>query len=209
MRIALFGATGFTGKDILQVALSQNHTVRALVRDPARVETSHPKLELVKGDALNKEDILGLLRGTDVVVHCLGVGGKGDGKPTTLVSDSVALVVQAMQECDISRIICMSNVGAGGSGPWFANKIVIPLFFRWLMPLIHDKDRMEEILKQSSTDWVSVRLPNIVEGPAKATRVSEDGKGLSWSITTESVAHYMLERAAHGVDTSRTPSVSN
>lgn len=209
MKIAMFGATGFTGRSVLATALEQGHHVRALVRDPSRLEEEHPALELVRGDALAYDDILVALEGVEVVVHCLGVGGKGDGKATTLVSDSVALVLRAMEERGIRRIVCMSNVGAGGSGPWLANKVVIPLFLRWLVPLIEDKDRMELLLAQSGIETVSVRLPNIVEGPARPVRVRADGKGLRWSITTHSVAEVLLRYAVDGAVDGPTPSVSN
>jgi nucleoside-diphosphate-sugar epimerase len=85
------------------------------------------------------------VQGADAVIHCLGIGGKGDGKPTTLISDSVRLVLEAMQSHGVPRIVCMSNVGAGGSGSWFANRFVIPLFLRWLLPIIEDKNRMEAL----------------------------------------------------------------
>lgn len=208
MKIALFGATGFTGRAVLDAAAARGFEVTALARDPARL----PALEGVRalqGDALNPGDVARTLEGVDAVVHCLGVGGKGDGKPTTLVSDSVRILTETMPEHGVSRLVCMSNIGAGGSGPWFANAIVFPLFLRWLRPLIDDKDRMEHMLADTNLDWVSVRLPNIIEGAPKPTRVTADGTKLSWNITTGSTARFLLDLAcAERIDL-RTPSVSN
>ena len=209
MLIALFGATGFTGKTVLREALAKGHHVRALLRPSSRLDVEHANLEILRGDALSSEDIGRLIQGVDAIVHCLGVGGKGSGGPTTLVSDSIRATLDAMHAHGVERLVCMSNVGAGGTGPWYLNSIVVPLFLRWLRPLIDDKDRMEALLEKSSVDWVSVRLPNIIEGPAKDVRVSEDGKRLSLSITDTSVAHYMLEQAQATHLSLRTPCVSN
>ncbi len=103
----------------------------------------------------------------------------------------------------------MSNVGAGGSGTWLANRLVIPLFLRWLKPIIADKDRMEAALRASEAEWVSVRLPNIVEGPERPVRISADGRGIGLSITAASAARFLLARSSGEDFLRETPSVSN
>ena len=208
MKIAMFGATGFTGRSVLQEALERGHEVRVSVRDPARLDVSHAALTVQRGNALDAADVLQLVEGTDAVLHCIGVGGKGDGKPTTLVSDSVALVLDAMRQTGASRLVCMSNMGAGGSGPWWG-RLAIKVALRWLIPLIEDKERMESLLGASDVDWVAVRLPNIVEGPPKPVRVSEHGRDVAMSITTASVARFMLDQVGAPRLVFQTPSASN
>jgi uncharacterized protein YbjT (DUF2867 family) len=209
MKLAVFGATGLTGGFVLSQALEQGHEVTALVRDPSRVSLSHPRLTVLCGSPTAPDDVDRCLRGADAVIHCLGIGGKGDGRPTTLVSDSVKVVLTAMTKHGVQRVVCMSNVGAGGSGTWFANRVVLPLFFRWLLPIIEDKDRMENALRASSVEWVSVRLPNIVEGPEKPLRVSENGRGIGLSITASSTARFLLEQVTSSEWVRSAPSVSN
>jgi putative NADH-flavin reductase len=135
MKLALFGATGLTGGLVLSQALEQGHEVTAPVRDPSRMSLSHPQLTVLGGSPTASEDVGRCVRGADAVIHCLGIGGKGDGRPTTLVSGSVKVVLATMAKQGVPRIVCMSNVGAGSSGTWFANRIVLPLFVRWLLPL--------------------------------------------------------------------------
>jgi len=195
MKIAVLGATGFTGVAVVREALDAGHDVRVLARTPSKVMIDHERLEVMRGDALELEDVLALVDGVDVVLHCLGVGGKGDGGPTTLVSDSVKIVVEAMSSVDGVRLVCMSNTGAGGSGPWFLRRVVVPLALRWLVPIIEDKDRMEAYLSQSDIDWVSIRLPNITEGGPRGVRTNVSGRGLGLSITNHSVGRVMLELA--------------
>jgi len=188
MKLAVFGATGLTGGLVVSQALAQGHEVTALVRVPSRVSLSHPRLTVLGGSPTAPDDVDRCVRGADAVIHCLGIGGKGDGRPTTLVSDSVQVVLAAMAMHGVPRVVCMSNVGAGSSGTWFANRVVIPLFLRWLLPIHEDKDRMEDTLRASAVEWVSVRLPSIVEGPERPLRISMDGRGIGLSITAESTA---------------------
>jgi uncharacterized protein YbjT (DUF2867 family) len=209
MKLAIFGATGLTGGLVVSQALAQGHEVTALVRDPSRVSLSHPRLTVLGGSPTAPDDVDRCVRGADAVIHCLGIGGKGDGRPTTLVSDSVEVVLSAMSMHDVPRIVCMSNVGAGGSGTWFANRIVIPLFLRWLQPILEDKDRMEAALRASRVEWVSVRLPNIVEGPEKPLRLSQDGRGIGLSITAASTARFLLEQVTSSEWVRSAPSISN
>ena len=208
-RLAVFGATGLTGGLVVKYALDRGHEVVALVRDPGRLTLRHPRLSVISGSPTLAADVERCVQGADAVIHCLGIGGKGDGHPSTLISDSVKVALSTMQRHGVPRIVCMSNVGAGGSGYWFANRIVIPLFLRWLIPIIEDKNRMEAALKESCVEWVSVRLPNILTGANKPIRVSADGRGIGLSITAESAARFLVEQAVLPKYPRSTPSVSN
>ena len=209
MKLAVFGATGLTGGLVVAQALEDGHEVTALVREPRRVSLSHPRLTVIGGSPVAPGDVGRCVRGADAVIHCLGIGGKGDGTPTSLISDSVLVTLAAMEQQRVPRIVCMSNVGAGGSGSWFANRIVIPLFVRWLRPIIEDKNRMEAGLRESAVEWCSVRLPNIVEGPEQPLRISSDGRGIGLSITAASAARFLLGQAASAGLVHSTPSISN
>ena len=209
MKIALFGATGLSGVAVLGEALKRGHDVKVLARDPAAITTKHERLSVVRGNALVSEDVESVLQGREAVVHCLGVGGKGDGKPSTLVSDSISLLLPVMAKHGIKRLVAMSNVGAGNSGPWLVNRVVFPLFFRWLRPIIDDKNRMEAILRASSCDWTAARFPEIVDGEARSIKTSLDGKKLSFKITTASVAVFMLDQLADPTFIGATPAASN
>ena len=114
-----------------------------------------------------------------------------------------------MERMGVPRIVCMSNVGAGGSGYWWFNGFIIPVFARWLIPLVDDKDRMERILQESSAEWIAVRLVGITTGPAKPIRCSTDGRGLGMMITAASVAEFLLDRTEGSAFLRETPSISN
>mgnify|MGYP006277049323 CR=1 FL=1 len=209
MKLAVFGGTGGTGGLVIAQAIEQGHSVTALVRDPTRMPQSHPLLTVLGGNPTVPDDVGRCVQGVDAVIHCLGIGGKGDGRPTTLVSDSVRVALAEKKKRGVPRIVCMSNIGAGGSGPWIVKRVVIPRFLRWLVPIIADKERMEAALRASPVEWVSVRLPSITSGPVKPVRASVVGRGLGLTITAASTARYLLDQARSTEWVRSSPSISN
>lgn len=213
MKVTIFGATGFSGQAILADSIKQGHEVTILVRDASKIPIKHQNLTIVEGNVLNPQTVASVLHHQEAVIQCLGVGGKGDGKPTTFISDATKIIVDEMQNQKIKRLIAMSNVGAGNSiafQPWFFTKIILPYFMKWLKVIIEDKNRMEPIIMNSNLDWTIVRCPNIVDKPAKGTcNATLDGKGLKLSITLSDLSKFMVDQLKQTVFIKQAPSVSN
>ena len=55
--IAVLGATGGTGLEVVRQALAGGLSVRALVRTPEKLGVKHDKLTVVKGNASNAADV--------------------------------------------------------------------------------------------------------------------------------------------------------
>ena len=68
----IFGATGRTGKHFIKIALREGHRVRALVRNPEKLEIQDPNLEVVVGAIPDYEQLDTLLSGVDFIVSMLG-----------------------------------------------------------------------------------------------------------------------------------------
>lgn len=213
MKVTIFGATGFSGQAILADSIKQGHEVTILVRDASKIPIKHQNLTIIEGNVLNPQTVASVLYHQEAVIQCLGVGGKGDGKPTTFISDATKIIVDEMQNQKIKRLIAMSNVGAGNSiafQPWFFTKIILPYFIKWLKVIIEDKNRMEPIIMNSNLDWTIVRCPNIVDKPAKGTcNATLDGKGLKLSITLSDLSKFMVDQLKQTVFIKQAPSVSN
>ncbi|MEY3245970.1 MAG: hypothetical protein RL253_1133, partial [Bacteroidota bacterium] len=213
MKVIIFGATGFSGQAILADSIKQGHEVTILVRDASKIPIKHQNLTIIEGNVLNPQTVASVLYHQEAVIQCLGVSGKGDGKPTTFISDATKIIVDEMQNQKIKRLIAMSNVGAGNSiafQPWFFTKIILPYFMKWLKVIIEDKNRMEPIIMNSNLDWTIVRCPNIVDKPAKGTcNATLDGKGLKLSITLSDLSKFMVDQLKQTVFIKQAPSVSN
>jgi len=73
MNLLIFGATGGTGRALVQQALAQGHVVTAFARDPAKVKTTHENLRVVRGNILDYDSVEAAVRNQDAVVSALGV----------------------------------------------------------------------------------------------------------------------------------------
>jgi putative NADH-flavin reductase len=213
MKVVIFGATGFSGKAILKETLSQQHEVTVLVRNKSAILIQDKNLNIVEGNVMDRNKVAEVLKNCDAIIQCLGVGGKGNGKPTIFISDSIKIIIDEMKKQQIKRLIAMSNVGAGNSvsfQPWIFTKIILPYFMKWLKVLIDDKNRMEPIIMNSQLDWTIVRCPNMVDKTAKGTYQSTlDGKGLKLSITLEDMAKFIVRQLTCNLYSRQAPSVSN
>ena len=90
LRIAVLGATGATGRRLLDQALDRGHTVVALARDPARgVLPASPRLEVVAADVRDPASVAAALTGVDAVVSGLGAAKKAP--PGTLTAGATAV----------------------------------------------------------------------------------------------------------------------
>ena len=213
MKIIIFGATGFSGQAILEEAVRHGHEVTILVRDASKIHNKNNNVKIVEGNVLEPAVVSSVLHHQEAVIQCLGVGGKGDGKPTTFISDATKVIVDEMQKQNIKRLIAMSNVGAGNSitfQPWFFTKFILPYFIKWLKVIIEDKNRMEPIIMNSNLNWTIVRCPNIVDKPSKGTcNATLDGKGLKLTITLTDLSRFMVDQLKQTTFIKQAPCISN
>lgn len=68
----VFGGTGGTGQHFVSLALQEGHSVRALVRDPAKLARRDPRLDIHQGSITDDLDLDRLVAGVDFVVAMLG-----------------------------------------------------------------------------------------------------------------------------------------
>jgi putative NADH-flavin reductase len=164
MKIALFGATGGTGRHTIRQACDAGHEVTAVVRDPVRLTESHPRLTVLQADVMDPAAIGPAIAGRDAVVSALG---SRDGRvPTTLCADSAASIVQAMRGARVRRLVVVSagTLTTAGDGP-LTRLVMKPLLARLLKHTIADKRRMEDLVRASGLQWTIVRPPMLTDGP--------------------------------------------
>ena len=73
MKLLVFGATGGTGRALVEQALEQGHVVTAFARDPAQVRRAHPNLTVVRGNMLDYDSVEAAVKGQEAVLSALGV----------------------------------------------------------------------------------------------------------------------------------------
>jgi Putative NADH-flavin reductase len=213
MKVVIFGATGLVGKNVLKEALYQNHQVTVLTRKANKVSILDKNLTVVVGDVTDRKTVSDVLKDQDAVIQCLGIGGKGDGKLTTFVSDANKLILDEMKKNNVQRLIAMSVIGAGDSiafYPKIFTKVIFPYFMKWFQVIIDDKNRMEPTIMNSGLDWTIVRSTTIVDKPSKGNiNVTLDGKGLKYSISIVDVATFIIKQLTDKSYLYQAPSISN
>jgi putative NADH-flavin reductase len=115
MTVALFGASGRTGRLVLAEARKRGWPVRALVRDASRLPAA-PGLALTVGDARDSAAVDAVLRpapGEEPVRAVLCTLGMHDfSVPATDLSDSVRAIVAGMQRHGVKRIVVVASGAA-------------------------------------------------------------------------------------------------
>lgn len=212
MKIVIFGATGVVGSAITKEALAQGYKVTVLTRDAKRVKITNDNLTVVEGEVTDRGTVRKVLEGQDAVIQSLGIGGKGNGKPTTFVSDANKLIMEEMKLMNVRRLIAISVIGAGDSLyflPWIYRKMM-PVMMKWFKAIIDDKDRMEPMIENSGLDWTIVRCTTVKNTPSKGhITASMDGKGIKYSITAEDMAKFVVSRLVDDRFKSKAPVISN
>ena len=165
MRVLVIGATGGTGRQLVQQALEQGHQVTAFVRNPAKLKIVHPNLRIARGDVLDYESVEAAMRGQSAVLSALG--HKRFFYPNKIQSDGMRNILRAMKTCDVPRLICETALGIGNS----VGRLGLPHTF-FILPLIlpfymWDKLRQEDLIIASDRDWVIVRPGVLTNGEAR------------------------------------------
>lgn len=74
MKIALIGASGFVGSQILKELVGRGHHVTAIARHPEKIEGTDPLIVVKKGDILNEQEVSDLVEGHDAVISAYNPG---------------------------------------------------------------------------------------------------------------------------------------
>lgn len=157
--IAVLGATGKSGKYLVNQLIDRGYAVRVLLRDPGKFTIRNSRIEIVQGDAREYTAIYRLLENCDAVISTLG---QRRGEPPVL-SLATTHIVQAMRERRINRYIVVTglSIDVPGDKKSFRTKLLSRIM-KWLFAsVIADKQKEFSVLATSSVQWTLVRLPMI------------------------------------------------
>lgn len=205
MKILIIGATRGVGKALLETALEDNCDVTVLARIPEKIETPHPQLRVVKGDALDAKSIETVAEGQEAICSCIGV--PITFKPVDLFSKAARNIVVAVKQNPGQKYIAVTGIGAGdskGHGGFLYDKIFKPLL---LKNIYADKDREEEIIKGSGVDWMIVRPAGLTNGKRTGQyHTFNDLKGVTGKrISRFDVADFILKQLKNPTQFNKTP----
>ena len=214
MKVAIFGATGIVGRAITKEALDRGYEVTVLTRAASHVTEKNPNLHVVVGDVMDAATVLKVVTGQDAVIQTLGIGGKGNGKPTHFVSSATKVIIEQMERAGVKRLIAISVIGAGDSRnflPWIYRAFILPVFQKWFVPIIADKNRMEKEIEASPLDWTIIRCTTVKDAPATGhvAVALHNGKGLKFHIAAPDMARFFVDELKYNEYLRLCPTISN
>jgi uncharacterized protein len=160
MKLALFGATGRVGNRVLEYALAEGHTVRALARDASKL-APRPGLEIVQGDVLDAATVARVIADTDAVIS--GLGGAGVEDPGEAQSQGMRNIVAAMRQHGVRRVLGVAGGGILDSpnGGLRHDQPGFPAIFKKVSA--RHKEAWHA-MRDSGLDWTMVATGDIVPG---------------------------------------------
>ena len=209
MELAVFGASGRTGRLLVQQALDAGHDVIALVRTPATFPLKHERLTIVQGDAMNAADVDEVVQGADAVLSTLG---QSKNSPKDLQTVATKNIVAAMEKYGISRIVSLTGAGvdAPQDKPKLINHVIKVALKTMQGAVLADAEQHAKVLQNSNLDWVIVRGPMLTEGSYTGKyRVGWVGINTSARISRADVADFMLKQVTDNSYVHKAPMVSD
>src|ERR1700738_1743386 len=154
MNISIFGATGATGKRLTERSLAAGHRVKVLARNPQNF-TFRDRVEVVQGDAKDLAAVRETVRGSAVCFNALGARSLGK---EDVLEIAVPLIVTAMQEQGVRRIIALGSSGALDTAldkqpayrRWIVENIIYKTLLKWP---VHAQRAQYAALPSSGLGW--------------------------------------------------------
>jgi len=216
MRVLIAGATGNTGRPLVEQLLALGHRVRVIVRSRERLPAEvleHPNITVVEASILELSDkqMGDCVQGCDAVVSCLGhvIRFKGIfGEPRKLCTDATRRLCAANESNRPSvptKFILMNTVGVPNPDlkeerTWFERCVLTLL--RWFLPPHNDNESAAQHLhagvgtQNAYLEWCSVRPDSLINAEVSPYDVTESpvtGLFTGRPTTRSNVAHFMIQ----------------
>jgi putative NADH-flavin reductase len=192
--LALLGATGRTGRRVLEYALADGLAVRALARAPeALADLAHERLHVVQGAAEDAPAVARLVDGADAVLSA--IGGGSTAEPGATRSTAARHVIDAMATRGTPEARFLAVAGGGildaPAGGLRQDQSSFPAVFR---AVSSEHRRVWETVRDSRLAWTMVCTGDIEPGERTGVyrtlpdAMPEGGR----RISIEDLADYLL-----------------
>jgi uncharacterized protein YbjT (DUF2867 family) len=162
-KLLVLGATGGTGRALIEQAVAAGFVVTAVVRNPDKLPPGTGAVRVVIGDLVTDPGVLhAAVPGQDAVISTLGVGQSFTSGH--VISQSAPAIVAGMREHGVRRLVFTS---AFGVGPTRRDTPLLPRLFiaTLLRDVYRDKEAGERAILTSDLDWTIVYPVGLTDGP--------------------------------------------
>src|SRR4051812_43850427 len=179
MRVAVIGASGRTGRQVVRVLRERGAEVVAVVRDAGRAPQEADEVRVA--DARDATALAQAVANTDAVVSCLG---PVRGESASVMSDSIGALLAAVRAESVRRLVVVTATGwvVDGDDP-VSRFLAKPVLGRLIPEVNAGFEATEAAVRGSGLDWTIVRPPRLLDRPgAGRYRVRRDGN-VRWGFS--------------------------
>jgi putative NADH-flavin reductase len=185
VKLFVIGATGRTGQEVVQQALARDHHATAFVRSPESITLGNERLTVLKGNAMDENELFRAMQNHDAVVSTLGP--REVFKPSSMLHDSALATTRAMNRSGVKRLVVLS---AAAHFPGIPNRIATFIMRNHM----RDSLAMEAIVQASGLNWTIARPPRLTQEGYTTYRSREDAAPrMGFSLSRKAVAAFMLD----------------
>jgi len=225
-QIAVFGASGRTGKLFTELALNNGYQVKALVRDPSKLDLRHSNLQVIHGDIADPTKVEETIKATEAVIDLIDPARGSPPNLRRIVNlrlTATRNILSAMQQNNVERLIVMDSLPIGlvagildpndqprFMNKWFINKFTIFIGKNLLGRLVEAEPAYHDLIKQSPLRWTIVRAPTLSDQPSKGNyRVGYLDANTGKVASRSDVAAFLLDVLMNGKYIRQMPIVSS
>jgi putative NADH-flavin reductase len=216
MKILIIGATGRTGRLIVEEALKQGYDLNVLVRDKNKMPFSSKSIKVYQGTPTSRTDLAAAMQGCDLIISALGIVRASDAPWSKLItaknfiSESIKNAIAEADQQNLKRLITISAWGVGET------KKQVPFWLRWLIdytnmgPVYAEHEKEEKLLANSDLNWTAVRPVALSDSKkTKALKVSLNNfPKPSLQISRQSVAKFIVDIVKSDKYDRKSPTIS-
>ena len=180
MKLAVFGAAGRTGRQVVEQALGRGHEVTAFVRDADGFDPP-AAVRVVPGDARDPAAVEDALRGADAAISVVALMSP-DAEPE--YSDATRTIVQTAERVGVGRFVLTANNDVFGdaevTGEFAAHA--------------REHRRNRQTLGASHLDWTIGAAPWVTDDPPTGRYESVlDARGPGRRLSSGDLATFALD----------------
>jgi putative NADH-flavin reductase len=211
MKLAILGANGRSGQQLVLQALERGHEVTAVVRD--RTWSAPGPARTLRGEATDAAFLTGAFAGQDAAILAIGlrlgsIAPWARPEVPDLLTRAGAAVVAAAKAAGVKRVLAIS---AGGVGDSLA---MVPGFFRAMIAVTalkasyRELEAMEGALLSSGLEVCLARPTGLTDGARTGNvKVCTRLAGQA-TISRADLAAFLLDQAAAPSMVGRTPMIT-
>jgi putative NADH-flavin reductase len=167
MKVAIIGASGFVGTELLKEALTRGHQVTAIVRNPEKITIQNPNLTIKQGDASDSDSVAALVAGNEAVLSAYNAGWANPNLYDDFLAGSKA-IQEGTKKAGIKRLLVVGGAGSLQVTPTL-QLVDTPQFpAEWKAGATSARDYLTYLRREKELDWTFLS-PAIMLEPGERT----------------------------------------